>query len=576
MKTLLRVSAIVRTLYIRVKDLYEIVLSVSYWIFITFFSVSKFIGKLFKMRLPRIESLSLLQWPWALCESQCPRCKMCLLVRRSNPGEFMDQDFVLHSSHARTQREIVSTLSTSRWEQAEGWARTQRASSYVWRQTTAQKVREVLSLARSQHRTVVLLGRRHSYHDAALNGGGVTIDLSQMRRVLAWDPEQGVVKVEPGVTIGDVWRATMADGWWFVVAPGTMSVNLGGCLSMNVHGRNAWKKGSIGEHVLAIELLLASGDLITLTPSSDPELFQAVIGGLGMIGIITSITLQLRPIQSGRLLMYQRPARLLSEMFAIFAEEAAQADYLEGWIDGYANKRRLGCGLVTCARFIDEPEPQSLLPSIQVTAGIGRMIQPQFLGRLMRPFLAIESRLGNTIYYRHGVLRRSRPAYHISLVQFHFRSEDILRFLRVLLPAGVRTIQPFVPSEQAPAVFTELLERSRRMGLVPMWCCFKQHRADPFLLSCQVDGFSLELNYAVSARAARNLTAFFTEMRDLVVAAGGRLYLAKDDVLDAGSYARSMGMDRIEHFLAVKRAYDPEGLFQSALFQRIFTQDLEA
>jgi FAD/FMN-containing dehydrogenase len=61
-----------------------------------------------------------------------------------------------------------------------------------------------------------------------------------------------------------------------------------------------------------------------------------------------------------------------------------------------------------------------------------------------------------------------------------------------------------------------------------------------------------------------------------VVAAGGRLYLAKDDVLDSGTYVRSMGMDRIEHFLAVKRAYDPEGLFQSALFQRIFTQDLEA
>src|SRR5947209_6207132 len=381
--------------------------------------------------------------------------------RNVPPEELMDQDIVLHSSHAHTRPENVSTLSASRWEQVEGWARTQRASSYVWRPTTVQEVREVLSLARSQHRTVVLLGRRHSYHDAALNGGGITIDLSQMRRVLAWDPEQGVVKVESGVTIGDVWRATMADGWWFVVAPGTMGATLGGCLSMNVHGRNAWKKGSIGEHVLAIELLLASGELVTLTPSSDLDLFQAVIGGLGMIGVITSITLQLQRIQSGRLLMYQRPARLLSEMFAIFAEEASQADYLEGWIDGYAGKRRLGCGLVTCARFIDEPDPQSLQPSIQIAAGIGRMIQPQFLGRLMRPFLTVESRLGNTIYYRHGVLRRSRRAYHTSLVDFHFRSDDMFRFLSVLLPAGVRTIQPFIPSERAPAVFTELLERSR-------------------------------------------------------------------------------------------------------------------
>jgi FAD/FMN-containing dehydrogenase len=159
------------------------------------------------------------------------------------------------------------------------------------------------------------------------------------------------------------------------------------------------------------------------------------------------------------------------------------------------------------------------------------------------------------------------------LVQFHFRSDYEFRFLRALLPAGARTIQPFVPAEQAPAVFAELLESSRRSGLVPMWCCFKQHRADPFLLSCQVDGFSLELNYPVTSRSAKKLTAFFTEIRDLVIAARGRLYLAKDDVLDADTYARSMGRDRIERFLAIKRAYDPEGLFQSGLFRRIFAQD---
>ena len=493
--------------------------------------------------------------------------------RNVHPEEFMDQDIVLHSSNAHARPDIFATLSTSRWEQIEGWARTQRASSNVWRPTTVQEIREVLSLARSQQRTVVLLGGGHSYHDAALNAGGITIDLSQMRRVLTWNPKQGIVQVEPGVTIGDLWRATMADGWWFVVAPGTMGATLGGCLSMNVHGRNAWKKGSIGEQVLAIELLLASGDLITLTPSSNPDLFKAVIGGLGMIGIITSITLQLRPIRSGTLSMYQRPARLLSEMFAIFAEEAPKVDYLEGWIDGHANKRRLGCGLVTCARFIDEPDPQSLQLHTQTNAGIAGIVRPEFLGWLMRPFLTIGSRVGNTIYYRKGVLRGSRRVYPMSLLQFHFRSDDVFSFLRALLPVGARTIQPFIPAEQAPAAFTELLERSRRAGLVPMWCCLKQHRTDPFLLSYQVDGFSLELNYPVTAHTARKLAVFLTEIRDLVIAAGGRLYLAKDDVLDADSYARSIGMNRIERFLAIKRAYDPEGIFQSALFRRIFAQD---
>src|SRR5947209_1677199 len=91
--------------------------------------------------------------------------------------EFMDQDIMLHSSNAHTRPDFFAPLSTSRLEQVEGWATTQRASSNVWRPTTVQEMREVLSPARSQQRPVVLLGGGHSYHDAALHAGGITIDL---------------------------------------------------------------------------------------------------------------------------------------------------------------------------------------------------------------------------------------------------------------------------------------------------------------------------------------------------------------------------------------------------------------
>src|SRR5258707_328428 len=480
---------------------------------------------------------------------------------------------LLHSPNAPMGFDGFTTLPASRRELVEGWARTQRASSYVWHPTTVQEIREIYSLARSHRRTVVLLGGRHSYNDAVLNAERLALDISQRRRVLAWNHAQGIIQVEPGVTIGDIWRTTMADGWWLAVAPGTMGATLGGCLSMNVHGRNAWKKGSIGEQVLTIELLLASGDLIALTPSSHPDLFHAIIGGMGMIGAITGITLQLQPIQSGQLFMRQRSAHSLSEMLAIFAEESEQADYLEGWIDGYAKKQRLGRGFVTTASFSKEPDPPSLRPSTQIASNVSGMVHPQLLGWLLRAFLTIESRLFNEIYYRRGFLRESRHVSSASLVQFHFHSDDLFRFLRVLLPAGFRSAQPFVPAEQAPAVFKELLERSQQAELVPVWTCLKHHRADPFLLSCQVDGFSLELIYPVTFRTSGLLALLLKEMRDVVIASGGRFYLAKDDLLDLESYVHSVGRDRVERFLAIKRAYDTEGLFQSGLFQRIFTED---
>ena len=394
------------------------------------------------------------------------------------------------------------------------------------------------------------------------------MNLSQMRRVLEWNPRQGIIRVEPGVTTGELWRTTIADGWWPAVVPSTTAATLGGCLAMNVHSTNAWKKGSIGEQVHTVEVLLASGELISITPAHNSDLFNAVIGGLGVIGVITSITLQLQPLQSGILRVQRRPARSLSEIFAIFAEEAPEADYLEGLIDGYAAGASLGRGFVRCARFIDEPDPYSLLA--QASAGTAGIAPPAFFGRAMRPFLNIGSKVSHRIYYGQRTARGEGRTLHIPLTQFHFRSDEVFWFLRALIPAGTRTIQPFIPAEHAPSVFRELLQRSQRAGIFPIWCCLKQHRADPFLLSCQVDGFSLELNYPITAQNAGRLAILLAEMLEPVIAAGGRLYLAKDDVHDPQTYARSMGMERIERFLAIKRAYDPEGLFQSGLFQRIF------
>lgn len=455
-------------------------------------------------------------------------------------------------------------------KQIEGWGRIQRTFSSVWYPQSVDDIREVLSLARSDHYTVASYGAGHSYTDAALNTAGVTINLSRMKRLLAWNPEHGIIRVEPGFTIGDLWRMTITDGWWPIVVPSTMEATLGGCLSMNVHGKNAWRWGPIGEHVLALELLLASGELVTVTPTDNPDLFYAAIGGLGILGIITGITLQLWQIKSGQLLTRQRPASSLADMFAIFAEEAQRADYLEAWVDGHANGRCLGRGSVECAYFIDEPDSVSLQPETHVLQDMTRIVAPIIaLEWAMRPLFNTCVRLSNGILYQQRVSRGSEDMQCVSLGRFHFHSVSEYRVMHALTPTGIASIEPLVPAEQAHAVFTELLQRSQRARLAPIWCMLKQHRADPFLLSYHVDGFSLELSYRVTPHNASKLRVLLREMLEPIIAAGGRLYLAKDSVLNAETFARSMGGERVERFLALKQTYDPEWLFQSDLFRRI-------
>ena len=466
----------------------------------------------------------------------------------------------------------LAPLPLDRLRLLEGWAMVQRAAGYVWQPQSMDEGQDVLALARAGGRTVVPRGAGFSYGDAALNSEDIVLDLSHMRRVLAWDAATGIITVEPGVTVRDLWQATLADGWWPAVIPGTMGPTLGGCAAMNIHGKNAWKAGPIGEHILAFDLLLPSGEVKTVTPASDSDLFHAAIGGLGMLGIITSISLQLKHVASGALLVRQQAAQSLDEMFAIFAAASGQADYLVGWIDGFASGEHLGRGLVDRADFTSDGDPALMQPLRQdLPPRIAGVVPRSELWRGMQfVFNDPMMRLANIAQFTKGAT--SGKPHLVPHAQFHFFHDYVPNWKRAWLPGGLRQFQVFVPSEQARAVFVELLTRSQQAHVHPYLCVFKQHRADAFLLSYQCDGFSLSLDYRVTAQNAASLDALFTAMRAVVLAAGGRFYLAKDDAIDAAAYAQSVGADAIAHFLALKQRYDPDGLLQSNLFRRVFGQ----
>ena len=145
-------------------------------------------------------------------------------------------------------------------ETLEGYGMRQRARCRVARPRTVEEIVAVFAAARAEGVSVGLRGGGNSYGDAALNGEAIVLDTSRMNRILGWDPQSGVITCEPGVTIAQLWRATLADGWWPPVVPGTMAVTLGGAAAANVHGKNNWRAGSFGEHMLRFELLLPSGE----------------------------------------------------------------------------------------------------------------------------------------------------------------------------------------------------------------------------------------------------------------------------------------------------------------------------
>src|SRR5512142_1656095 len=229
--------------------------------------------------------------------------------------------------------EANMSLSLNNFVQLENFGHSLRASSYCFRPTRAEEISEVLCLAEKSGLTVAARGAGRSYNDAALNGGGIVLDLTAMNKILEWDAASGVVRCEPGVTLEQLWQRVEPDGWWPPVVSGTMKTTLGGCLGANIHGKNNFRKGTIGEHVLEFTAVLPTGKSITCTPKKNADLFFSMISGLGMLGIFTSITLQMKKVESGLLEVHAWPVHDLHEHLSQILEKAPHFDYTVGWMD---------------------------------------------------------------------------------------------------------------------------------------------------------------------------------------------------------------------------------------------------
>ncbi len=450
------------------------------------------------------------------------------------------------------------------------WSKTACSACTLYRVSDMAGIASALEEARAQHFSVILRGAGHSYTDAALNTGGVVIDITPMRRILAWDAGQGIMRVEPGVTLRDMIDMAWKDGWWPAISPSTPEVTISGCAAMNVNGRNSWKYGPFGEWILALEVLLVTGEVRTLERERDAQLFHAFIGSMGLLGLIVSLTVQLQRISSGLVIARRRSAASLDETFSIIEAEEQGSDFIEAWLDGFAGGDQLGRGQVTSAKLGDSEE---WAPSAYRTPGLlERMEVPlaRMTASLARPVLQPGVRMANRANYwwkrwRHQTAGRLRALY-----PFSFWPPAAFAGYQAMFPEGVETFQAFVPGQQAREIFRRVLRYSQQQGFPPIWCIIKKHRCDDFLLSYQVDGFSLELSYSRTHRTAQPLQQVLQAMIPTAIEAGGRFYLAKDHFLTPAQYRQSVGDETFEAFLGFKERFDPEMLLQSDLFRRVF------
>jgi FAD/FMN-containing dehydrogenase len=374
---------------------------------------------------------------------------------------------------------------------------------------------------------VLPLGNARSYGDSCLNDGGVLLAARGLDHFIAFDPASGVLTCEAGVLFSEILDLAVPQGWFLPVTPGTRFVTVGGAIANDVHGKNHHRAGTFGHHVLAFELLRTDGTRLRCTPTENADWFAATVSGLGLTGVVTWATIQLRRIAGPWMSTENHRFGNLSEFFELSRASDRDYEYTVSWIDCVASGKALGRGLFSRANHA----PAS--PDSRPAAGsrtLGVPFTPPI--SLINP---LSLRAFNQLYYH----RQRKSVVHATThyQPFFYPLDSIANWNRIYGPRGFLQYQCVVPPEAAEASMAELVSNISAGGAGSFLAVLKQFGDKPSLgmLSFPRPGATLALDFPNNGAPT---LALLDRLDAIVDAVGGAVYPAKDARMSGEHFRR--------------------------------------
>jgi FAD-linked oxidoreductase len=214
------------------------------------------------------------------------------------------------------------------------WSRDQRcAPAEIARPRREDELADVVRRAAARGQRVRAVGSGHSFTDIACTDG-VMVDTSAMARLLAADPATGLVTAEAGITLRALGPLLAERGLALENQGDIDAQSLAGALATATHGTGA-RLPNLSGRVVGMRLVTAAGDVVELTPDSDPEGLLAARVSLGALGIASTVTLQCVPLYT---LHRHDVPRSLTETLDRLDELVDGNDHFEFFVFPYTDK----------------------------------------------------------------------------------------------------------------------------------------------------------------------------------------------------------------------------------------------
>jgi FAD/FMN-containing dehydrogenase len=431
------------------------------------------------------------------------------------------------------------------------------------RPASADEVQAAVAGARRNGDRVAVAGKRHAMGGQQFAAGGTVIDMTRLDRVLALDAARGLVEVEAGATwpalIDALDRLQTGPGpRWSIVQKqtGADELSLGGALAANIHGRGLALAPLVAD-IESLRIVGADAMLRTCSRKENPELFALAIGGYGLFGVVTSLTLRLRPRVQVERLVEKVSAGDLAAAFA----EKIRGGCLYGDFQFSIDPRSPGFlrdGILACYRPRAGTAP--------IPADQRRLTERDWLDLL---HLAHADPRGAFHRYCAYYLSTSGQAYWSDTHQLGTYVPDYAaitdRRLGSAVPGSLMITEVYVPRDRL-ADYLARAARELRGGPCPVVYgtvrlierdheTFLPWAREPY--ACIV--FNLRVEHSAAGVALAQSS--FRRLIDLALGCGGSFYLTYHRWATAAQVEAAH--PRYRQFLGAKQDLDPTGVFVS-------------
>ena len=175
-----------------------------------------------------------------------------------------------------------------------------------------------------------VLGTRHCFNNIA-DSSDTFLSLRSMDKIVALDAQARTVTVEAGMTYGQLCPLLQAKGFALHNLASLPHISIAGAVSTATHGSGE-KNGNLATAVSALELVTASGEILKLSRQQDAESFSGAVVGLGALGVITKVTLDVHPAFTMRQYVYENlPLAELQKHFDEIESSAYSVSLFTDW-----------------------------------------------------------------------------------------------------------------------------------------------------------------------------------------------------------------------------------------------------